>query len=71
METFICEITIPIEITYTIEPGQKGLCDSMGVPEEPSYEAYVDEVEFELLESLREIEDRVRKRAEERFEEGE
>jgi hypothetical protein len=48
MPKFKTTIEVEVEVEYTVEPSQKGSCDSMGVPEEPSWDAHVDDVSFFL-----------------------
>ena len=45
MPKFITRIEIDVVVDYYVEPGQKGTTDSMGAPEEPSWEPYVESVE--------------------------
>jgi len=60
MPSFKAKIEVEVEISYEIEPGQVGYCDSLGCPEEPSWDAYPDEIEVkypvepspELMETL-------------------
>ena len=46
MKTFTTTMEVDVIVTYEIEPAQKGRWDSMGVPEDPSWDAYP--YEFEL-----------------------
>ena len=71
MPTFTTTIEVEVLVDYTIEPGQKGCHDSMGVPEEPSYPAHVDDVEIGITNShiTEEIKRQIREEAEEHFNE--
>ena len=53
MHTFEMEVTIEVE--YDVEPGQIGCKDSMGCPEEPSWEPYVDDVRYKVITDISEI----------------
>ena len=46
MPKFKTTMEIEIEVEYSIEPAQKGRCDSLGVPEEPSWKAYPCEIDL-------------------------
>jgi hypothetical protein len=47
MPKFKTTIEVEVEVEYTVEPAQKGSCDSTGVPEEPSWDSYVND-DFEV-----------------------
>ena len=40
MPTFKTTVELEVEVEYEVEPAQKGRCNSMGVPEEESWDAY-------------------------------
>jgi hypothetical protein len=74
MNEFETTIEVPVKVIFSVEPAQKGSCDSMGVPEEPSWDAYVDDIEViypdqlddEIMDQLRrEAEDYIREEREE------
>jgi len=58
MPKFKTTMEIEVEVEYSIEPAQRGCCDSMGVPEEPSWKAYPAEIDltFPTFEELEPVE---------------
>ena len=63
---------VELEVEYEIEPAQRGSCDSMGVPEEPSWPAHVDYVEYYGLDEdylSEKAKKEIKKQADKHFEE--
>ena len=48
MPSFETTIEVDVIVSYEIGAAEKGSCDSMGVPEEPSWPEYVDDISWEL-----------------------